>query len=168
MTGFRIYDRDGNDFSSVQSLSHVWLCDPMDYSTPGFLSITNSQSLLKLMSMESVMPSNHLILCCPLLLPSIFSSIRVFSDESVLRIRWPKYWSFDGYEFEQASGVSDGQEFFISWLQSLSSVVLEPKKIKSVTVLHCFPIYLPLSDRTRCHDLGFLNVEFLANFIPLF
>ena len=140
----------------------------MDYSTPGFLSITNSQSLLKLMSMESVMPSNHLILCCPLLLPSIFSSIRVFSDESVLRIRWAKYWSFDGYEFEQASGVGDGQEFFISWLQSLSSVVLEPKKIKSVTVFHCFPIYLPLSDRTRCHDLGFLNVEFLANFIPLF
>ena len=59
------------------------------------LSITNSQSLLKLMSIVSVMPSNHLILCCPLLLlPSIFPSIRVFSSESVLRIRWPKYWSF--------------------------------------------------------------------------
>ena len=59
------------------------------------LSITNSQSLLKLMSIEPVMPSNHLILCCPLLLPpSIFPSIRVFSNESVLRIRWPKYWSF--------------------------------------------------------------------------
>ena len=60
------------------------------------LSITNSQSLLKLMSVESVMPSNHLILCCPLLLlPSILPSIRVFSNESVLRIRWPKYWSFN-------------------------------------------------------------------------
>ena len=59
------------------------------------LSITNSWSLLKLMSIESVMPSNHLILCCPLLLlPSIFPSIRVFSNESVLHIRWPKYWSF--------------------------------------------------------------------------
>ena len=59
------------------------------------LSITNSQSLLKLMSIEMVMPSHHLILCCPLLLPpSIFPSIRVFSNESVLRIRWPKYWSF--------------------------------------------------------------------------
>ena len=59
------------------------------------LSITNSQSLLKLMSIELVMPSNHLILCCPLLLlPSIFPSIRVFSNESVLRIRWPNYWSF--------------------------------------------------------------------------
>ena len=58
------------------------------------LSIINSWSLLKLMSIESVMPFNHLILCCPLLLPSIFPSIRVFSNESVLRIRWPKYWSF--------------------------------------------------------------------------
>ena len=72
---------------SDQSLSHVWLCDPMYCSTPGFLSITNSQSLLKLKSIESVMPSNHLILCHPLLLlPSIFPSIRVFSNESVLPI----------------------------------------------------------------------------------
>ena len=70
----------------------------MDYSTPGLsitLSSTNSWSLLKLTSIELVMPSNHLILCCPLLLPpSIFPSIRVFSSESVLHIRWPKYWSF--------------------------------------------------------------------------
>ena len=58
------------------------------------LSITNSQSLLKLMSSESVMPSNHLILCCPLLLPSVFPSIKVFSNESVLHIMWPKYWNF--------------------------------------------------------------------------
>ena len=64
----------------------------MDCSTPGF-PIINSQSLLKLMSIESVMPSNYLIFCCPLLLPSIFPSIRVFSSESVLQIRWPKYWS---------------------------------------------------------------------------
>ena len=70
------------------------LCNPMDCSMPG-LSITNSRSLLKLMSIESVMPSNHLNLCCPLLLlPSIFPSIRVFSNDSVLHIRWPKYWSF--------------------------------------------------------------------------
>ena len=82
------------EFSSVAQLCPT-LCNPMDCSTPGFLSITNSQSLLKLMSIESVMPSNHLILCPPLLLlPSIFPSIRVFSNESVLRIRWPKYWSF--------------------------------------------------------------------------
>ena len=83
-------------FSSVQLLSRIQL-----FVTPGTaarqasLSITNSQSLLKLMSDESVMPSNHLILCCPLLLlPSVFPSIRVFSNESVLPVRWPKYQSF--------------------------------------------------------------------------
>ena len=71
------------------------LCDPLTAEHQACLSITNSRSLLKLMSMKSVMPSNHLILCCPLLLlPSIFPSIRVFSSESVLRIRWPKDWSF--------------------------------------------------------------------------
>ena len=71
------------------------LCDPMDCSTPGLLSITNSQSLFELMLIESMMPSNHLILCLPLLLlPSIFPSISVFSNESALHIRWPKYWSF--------------------------------------------------------------------------
>ena len=74
-------------FSSVQSLSRVRLCDPTDHST----HITNSWSLLKLISIESVMPSNHIILCRPLLLPpSIFPSIRVFSNESTLRIRWPR------------------------------------------------------------------------------
>ena len=71
------------------------LCDPMNHSTPGLLSITNSQSLPKLISIESVMPSNHLILCHSLLLlPAIFPSIRVFSNESALCIRQPKYWSF--------------------------------------------------------------------------
>ena len=83
-------------FSSVQSLSRVRLfVTPWTAARQASLSITNSQSLLKLTSIKSVMPSNHLILCHPLLLlPSIFSSIRVFSSESVLRIRWPKYWSF--------------------------------------------------------------------------
>ena len=71
------------------------LCNPMNHSTPGLPSITNSWSLLKLMSIALVMPSNHLILCGPLLLPpSIFLSIRVFSNESALCIRWPKYWNF--------------------------------------------------------------------------
>ena len=79
-------------FSSVQSLSHVQLfAARWTAACQASLSITNSQSLLKLMSIESVMPSNHLILCHPLLLPSLFPSIRVFSNESVLRIRWPKY-----------------------------------------------------------------------------
>ena len=83
-------------FSSVQSLSHVWLfATPWTAAHQASLSITNSQSLLKLMSNQSVMPSNYLTLCCPLLLlPSIFPSIRVFSKESVLHIRWPRYWSF--------------------------------------------------------------------------
>ena len=82
--------------SSVQSLSHVQLfMTPRTAARQAFLSIANSRSLLKFMSVELVMASNHLILCHPLLLPpSIFPSIRVFSNESVLRIRWPKYWSF--------------------------------------------------------------------------
>ena len=82
--------------SSVQSLSRVQLFAALwTVAQQASLSIINFQSLLKLMSIESVMPSNHVILCCPLLLlPSIFPSIRVFSNESVLRIRWPKYWSF--------------------------------------------------------------------------
>ena len=82
--------------SSVQSLSRVRLfVTPWTAARQTSLSITNSWSLLKLMSIESVMPSNHLILCCPLLLlPSFFPSIGVFSNESALHIRWPKYWSF--------------------------------------------------------------------------
>ena len=83
-------------FSSVQLLRCVRLfATPWTAALQASLSIINSQSLLKLMSIELVMPSNHLILCCPLLLsPSIFPSIRVFSNESALHIRWPKYWSF--------------------------------------------------------------------------
>ena len=93
----RLADTTSNTFSSVQfssvAQSHPTLCNSMDCSTPDPLSFTNSRSLL--MSIESVMLSNHLILFCPiLLLPSIFLSIRVFSNQSVLRIRWPKYWNF--------------------------------------------------------------------------
>ena len=85
-----------SNFSSVQLLSCVRLfATPWTAACQDSLSITNSQSLLKLMSIKLVMPSNPLILCCPLLLqPSIFPSIRVFSNESVLCIKWPKYWSF--------------------------------------------------------------------------
>ena len=85
-----------HQFSSVQSLSQVrFFVTPWTAAHQATLSITNSQSLLKLMSVESVMPSNHLILCHPfLLLPSIFPSIRGLSNESVLHIRWPKYWRF--------------------------------------------------------------------------
>ena len=88
-------DKD-KGFSSVQSLSRVQLfATPWTAAHQTSLSITNSRSLLKLMSIESVMPSNHLILCGPLLLPpSIFASVKVFSNESALRMRWPKYWRF--------------------------------------------------------------------------
>ena len=84
------------DFSSVQSLSHVWLFPmPWTAACQASLSITNNWSTPKPMSIESVMPFNHLILCRPLFfLPSIFPSTRVFSNESALCIRWPKYWSF--------------------------------------------------------------------------
>ena len=85
------------DMSSVQYSSVVQycpiLCDPKECIGQASLSITNSQNLLKFMSVKSVMLSNHLILCHPLLLPSIFPSIRVFSNESAPHIRWPKYWS---------------------------------------------------------------------------
>ena len=81
------------------------------------LSITNSQSLLKLMSIKSVMPSNHLIFCCPLLLPpSVFPSITVFSNESVLRIRWPKYWSFSISPSDEYLGLIS---FKIDWFDLL-------------------------------------------------
>ena len=102
-------------FSPVQSLSRIRLFEtPWTAARQASLSITNSQSLLKLMSMESVMPSNHLVLCCPLLLPSIFSSIRVFSSESALLIRWPKYWSFS-FSISPSSQYSGLISFRIDW-----------------------------------------------------
>ena len=226
-------------FSHSVMSDSLW--PPWTAALQASLSINNSQSLLKLMSIESVMPSNHLILCHPLLLPaSIFPSIRVFSNESVLCISWPKYWSFSfsispsneysglisfrmdwmalfavqgtlksllqhhsskasilrhspffivqlshpcmttGKNLALTRWIFFGKVMFllfnmlsrlvitflprskcllISWLKWPSAVILEPKKIKS-HCFHCFPIYLPWSDGTRCHDLCFLNVEF--------
>ena len=108
-------------FSSVQLLSHVQLfASPWTAACQASLSITNSQSLLKLMSIESVMPSNHLILSCPLLLlPSIFPSIRVFSNESVLCIRWPKYWNFI-FSISPSNGYSGLISFRMDWLDLLA------------------------------------------------
>ena len=218
------------------------LCNPLDYSMPGFPVHHDSRSLLKLMSIEWVMPSNHLILCPPLLLPpSIFPSIRVFSNESVLCIRWPKYWSFsfsispsnehsglisfrmDWLDLLAVQGtlksllqhhssktsillhsaffivqlshpymttgktialtrwtfvgkvmsllfnmpsrlginfLARSKHLLISWLQSPSAVILEPPQNKVCHCFHCFPIYLPWSDGTRCLDLSFVNAEF--------
>ena len=234
--------------NSVQLLSPVQLfATPWTAARQASLSITNSQNLLKLMSIESVMPSNHLILCGPLSLPpTIFPSIRVFSNVSVLRIRWPKYWCFSHQSFRwifRIDFIKDGldislcsprasQEYsqhhsskasilwcsaffivqfshlymttgkttvwtrqtfaskiksllfnmlrrlvitslprskclLISALQSPFAVILEPPKIVC-HCFHCFPTYLPWSDGTRCHDLGFLNVELSQLFMLLF
>ena len=108
-------------FSSVQSLSHVQLSEtPWTAACQASLSITNSWSLLKLMSIELVMPSNHLILCHPLLLlPSVFPSIRVFSNESVLCIRWPKYWSFS-FSISPSNEYSGLISFKMDWLDLLA------------------------------------------------
>ena len=227
---------------SVKSLSCVRLfATPWTAARQASLSITNSQGLLKLMSIESMMPSNHLILCSSLLPPSVFPSIRVFSNESVLRIRSPKHWSFrvsispsNGYSglisfrmdwlnllavqgtlksllqhHSSKASILWRSAFFmvqlshpfmttgkiialtrqtfvgkvmsllfnmlsrlviafllrnkhllISWLQSPSAVILQSPQNKVSHCFHCFPIYLPWSDGTRCHDLSFLNVEF--------
>ena len=228
--------------SSVQLLSRVWLfVTPWTAACQASLSITNSRSLPKLMSIKSVMPSSHLILCHPLLLlPPIPPSIRVFSNESTLHMRWPKYWSFSlsispsnehpglisfrmdwldllavqgtlksllQYHSSKASilrrsaffpvqlshpymttGKTTGltrwtfvgtvmsllfnmlsrlvitflprsKHLLISWLQLLSAVILEPKKIKC-PCFHFFPFCLSRSDGTGCHDLSFLDVEF--------
>ena len=107
--------------SLVQSLSHVLLfVNPWTAALQASLSITNPQSLLKLISIESVMPSNHLMLCCPLLLlPSIFPSIRVFSSEPVLRVRWPKYWNLS-FSINPSNEYSELISFRIEWLDVLA------------------------------------------------
>ena len=106
--------------SSVQSLSHIKLfAIPWTAACQASLSITIPQSLLKLMSIELVMSSNHLILCNPLLLPSIFPSIRVFSNESVFCIRWPKYWSFS-FSISPSNEYSGLISFKIDWFDLLA------------------------------------------------
>ena len=227
-------------FSSVQSLTCVQLfATPWTTAHQALLSITNSWSLLKFMSIKSVMPSNHLILCYPLLLPSVFPSIRVFSNESVITsggqsievsastsvlpvnkqdyflynwLVWspcrPRDFSSLLKHHSSKASILQHSAFFmvhlshpymttgkttaltrwtfvgkvmsllfnmlsklviafvvgskcllISWLQSPSAVLLEPKKIVC-HCFHCFYIYLPWSDGTGCHDLSFLNVEY--------
>ena len=215
------------------------LCNPMDSNTPDFPVCHYLLEFAQTHAIESVMPSNHLMLCHPLfLLSSVFPSIRVFASESALCIRWPKYWSFSfsiSLSSEYSGLISIGIDWFdllavqgtlksllqhhslkasvfqlsaffygptlmttretialtaqifvgklmsllfnmlsrfvigflprskcllILWLQSPSAVILESKKIKSVTVSIFFPIYLPWNDGIRCHDLSFLNVKF--------
>ena len=108
-------------FSSVQSLSHVRLCaNPWTAARQASLSITNSWNPPKPMYIESVMPSNHLTLCCPrLILPSIFPSIRLFSNESALHIRWPKYWSFT-FNISPSKEPPELISFRMDWLDLLA------------------------------------------------
>ena len=127
---------------SVQSLSHVRLfATPWTAARQASLSITKSWSLLKLMSIELVMPSNHLILCHPFLLPpSIFPSFRVFSNESVLPVRWPKYWSFS-FSIRTSNEFSGLISFKMDWLDLLAvqgtlESLLDPYKILKFYSVH--------------------------------
>ena len=142
--------------SSVQSLSCVWLfVTPWTAACQVSLSITNSRSSLKLISIESVMPSNHLILCHPLLLlPSIFPSIRVFSNESVPCIRWPKYWSFS-FSISPSNEYSWLISFRMDWLDLLavqgtlkSSPTPQFKSINSALLSFLYSATLTLSVST--------------------
>ena len=150
------------DISSVQSLSHVRLfAIPWITARQASLSITNSRSLFKLMSIASVMPSNHLILCHTLLLlPSIFPSIRVFSNESTLRMRWPKYWSFS-FSIIPSKEHSGLISFRMDWLDLLavqgtqkSSPTPQFKSINSLALsfLHS-PTLTSIHDHRKNHSL---------------
>ena len=167
----------------VESLSHVWLCNPTDCNMPGSPGLHHLLSLLRFMAIESVMLPIHLIFCCSLLLlPSIFPSIRVFSNESPLCIRWSKYWSFS-FNISPPNEYSGLISFRIDWFDLLAvqgtlkslfqhhgskASILQHSALsdfgaqenKVCHCLNCFPICLPWRDRTGCHDLSFLNVEF--------
>ena len=147
-------------FHSVQSLSHVQLCDPWTVAHQASLSITNSWSLLKLMSIESVMLSNHHMLCHPLLLlPSVFLSIRDFSDESLLHIRWWKHWSFS-FSISPSSEYSGLISFRMDWLDllavqgTLKSLLQHPHHINSsaLSFLHS-PTLTSIHDHWKNHSL---------------
>ena len=157
------YILDMFQFVSVQfiSVTHLCptLCNPMDCHMPVSLSITNSQSLLKLMSIESVMPPNHLILYCPLPFPpSIFPRIRVFSKESALCLRWPNYWSFS-FSISPSNEHSGLISFRMDWLDILadsqgSSPIPQFKSINSSTLSFLYsPTLRPIHEHWKNHSL---------------
>ena len=162
---------------SVQLLSHVLLfVTPWTAARQASLSITNSRSLLKLMSIELVMPSNHLILSCPLLLPpSIFPSIRVFSNESALHIRWPKYWSFSFITspFSDYSGLIS---FRMDWLDLLAVQrtlkSLLPHHSSKASILQCsafFRVQLSYPSMTTGKTIPLSKQTFVGKVMsPLF
>ena len=126
------------------------LCDSMDFSTPGFPVVTNSRNLFKVMSIESVMPSNHLIFCSPLLLlPSIFPSIRVFSSGSVFHIRWLKYWSLS-FSISPSNGYSGLISFRIDWLDLLA--VSMRALLKHYFGTQMVSVLSPAKHHTRCSE----------------
>ena len=152
---------------SVQPLSHVWLfVTPFTAALRASLSITNSQSLLKLMSVQSVMLSNHLILCRPLLLlPSVFPSIGVFPNESALRIRWPKYWSFS-FSISPSNEYSRLISFRIDWLDLLAvhevsrvfSNTTVQKHYSSVLSFLYSPTLTSINDYWKNHSFDWMNL----------
>ena len=149
-----------HQFSSVQSLSRVRLfATPWTAAHQASLSVNNSQSLLKLMSIESVIPSNHLILSRPLLLPpSIFPSIRVFSNESVLPIRWPKYWSFS-FSIIPSKEYSGLISFWIDWFDLWSGEIphaveqLSPQLLSFCLRAQELQLLSPWAPITEAHSL---------------
>ena len=158
---------------SVQSLSCVQLfVTPWTAAHQAFLSITNSQSLLKLMFIKSVMPSNHLTLCHPLLLlPSIFPSIRAFSNESVLHIRWPKYWSFS-FGISPSNEYSRLISFRMDWLDLLAvqgtlKSLLQHHSSKSLILWHSafFMVQLSHPYMTTGKTMALTRWTFVAKII---
>ena len=142
-----------NSFSSVQSLNHVWLfAAPWTAACQASLSITNSLSLLKLTSIESVTPSKHLILCRPLLLlPSIFPSIRVFSKESVLHISWPKYWSFSFRSFPPKNTQDWSPLEWTDWISLQSKGLSGVFSNTTVQKQQLFGTQLPSQSNSHIH-----------------
>ena len=134
-----VYDKPtASIINSVQFLSHARLfATPWTVARQASLSITNSWSLSKLTSIELVMPSHHLILCHPLLLPSIFPNIRVFSNESTLRSRWPKYWSFN-FNISPSSEHPGLITFRMDWLDLLAEGEIIKKNSRSWKVCYDF------------------------------
>ena len=177
LSGTMCYRNRGKEMiSSVQSLSRVQLfATPWAAARQASLSITNSWSSPRLMSIKSVMPSSHLILCCPLLLlPSIFPSIRVFSDKSSLCIRWPKYWSFS-FNISPFNEHSRLLSFRIGWI-SLHSKGLSRVFSNTTVQKHqffrtqlssqlLFHLIKTASERA-CHSFSFLN-HFLISFLKI-
>ena len=155
-----------NRFFVVQSLSHVQLfVTPWIAAHQASLSITISQSLLKLMSIQLVMPSNHLLLCCPLLLlPSTFSSIRVFSNESALHIRWSKYWSFSISPSKEYSGLISFRVdwFYLLAVQGTLKSLLQPQ-FKSINSLAPSLLYGPTLTSIQ---LIFLSIKYFPDLVP--